>query len=1114
MAEDSLEQAFGKGYSGDSDAQPTGDPVADALNKLNSSIQSLNDKLDDVTGPVSDIARDGKRSAYGQRRAGDRTGASASARYRRDRNSDPAKTFMDGLTGQLMKSLGGNDVEKQMTKSLQTIAKKMGTTIDKVPEMLGQQVGQAFQKTKLGSKLTAQLEKNADKYFMGISKSAITKWGDSKISGKYGKNIAGALTYSSGGSAVPPPSRDESKSDEGGSGFLGKAKEKVSGAVKGLFGGGGETPDAGGAVQNIANTMADGGGEAIADAVGGAVGDLPLGEIIDMLGPIMEATNIMSVAMSPIQAIMPLIESVAKAISVISKIFGKDDAMDEQRTKNAQERYKKDIETIVETPFKILEDAAQKVMDAWDSALRVINQTQGYNKASLQGLMSDYAQRLRNEGLTSVISGADITTNLSTVLNSGLSGKVAEEFAYIATVLGAAIPTQDFFSYGSSYASLAANAIQQGMSQADALEMANNELKQFASNILYSSRVLTGGFTTGLQDASNLFDLAVQIVNSARGGSVSSISGVLTAVAGVVGAVAPDLASGLTSVLGTLALGGNSGSAVALRSLAGINASNTEFLNAFVQNPQGVIANVFSGLARYQTMSESNYMEVAEGLAEVFGVDMASFARVDFAALADSIKRVAVNTSSLDENMELLQSGQSTLTSEQQRYQQINKYMLEEGLSLVLDNEAGRAIQQHMWQEQIANQMMEAEYGVELHGAGLDLLQSLRSTLKNVLSLLFPWFGTVKAAVNLATTSVQMADQMASIGQILKAGAVGEYNRQEYSALTTRGVQNLGLIGDLQSLWGINSVLHTVANITEGIDEAISGDWGKEILYQGGKLLRGEHIAGSAKSLYRWGALSKSMRSTLAQRIGGAMASATMSAEDRANQMLVENVNAFLGSMDSAIQSNMGYQDWLNTSSKYGLERANLESSIAKAGQSMANLEEAFSDKQTEQEKQKSQDRQDKEEEFWEKTTLNEDSYLKTISDEMVDLHKDIRIWATSWDNINNRYGNYYGANSRGYLFEGGIGYTNGLYNARELLNRYQTTMALTQAEMPIALADALIEGLDNIDLKDPTAQTNVLLSQLIKVVVSILQTVNSPGKLDIPSSLSAMALGMITPTE
>ena len=75
----------------------------------------------------------------------------------------------------------------------------------------------------------------------------------------------------------------------------------------------------------------------------------------------------------------------------------------------------------------------------------------------------------------------------------------------LATILNAAIPNQDFFGYADEYASIVANATAQGQSQAEALEYANEQLESFASNVLYSSRVLTNGVTTGLQDAENLF---------------------------------------------------------------------------------------------------------------------------------------------------------------------------------------------------------------------------------------------------------------------------------------------------------------------------------------------------------------------------------------------------------------------------------------------------------------------------------------------------------------------------------------------------------------------------------------------------------------------------------
>ena len=88
------------------------------------------------------------------------------------------------------------------------------------------------------------------------------------------------------------------------------------------------------------------------------------------------------------------------------------------------------------------------------------------------------------------------------------------------------------------------------------------------------------------------------------------------------------------------ATGGNASDIVALRSLAGINASNTEFLRAFAQDPQKIFSELFTNLSKLQNMSQDAYMEVAEGLSSIFGLSMDSFARVDFAYLAPEEPRI------------------------------------------------------------------------------------------------------------------------------------------------------------------------------------------------------------------------------------------------------------------------------------------------------------------------------------------------------------------------------------------------------------------------------------------------------------------------------------------
>ena len=491
---------------------------------------------------------------------------------------------------------------------------------------------------------------------------------------------------------------------------LGAIKDKILGA--------------GGAEQGLAGTLG-GFGQAAKAGLASLKSFVPQ-LLVAEVGTHLLGMAVSAVASGIANAVAPAIEGLKQFGDTIKKTANRTHDEQDQMLKHAQERLEADVKTMVETPFKILEDAARKLYDVWDSNIREINQTQGYNKEDLQNLIGSYAQRLRDENLSSVVSSADITEHLTKVLESGLSGQVAEEFAYLATKLNAAIPTQDFFQYADAYASLAATAIQQGQSEAQAIEYANTQLESFANNILYASRQISGGFSTGLKNANELFEQSVKIAQTGRSTNVTEISGVMASVSAIVGAVAPDLASSMTDLIYQAATGGNTSQLVALRSLAGINASNTEFLREFTQNPKAVFTELFENLADMQQMSPDNYMEVAEGLADVFGVSMDALARVDFNYLAQAISEMNVNSGSLDENLSLLASGESTTSAEQMRMQQINQYMIDEGLAYVMDNEAARAIQEHMWEEQIANELMEATYGVELTGSAAEAIQGIK----------------------------------------------------------------------------------------------------------------------------------------------------------------------------------------------------------------------------------------------------------------------------------------------------------------------------------------------------------------------------------------------------
>lgn len=536
------------------------------------------------------------------------------------------------------------------------------------------------------------------------------------------------------------------------------------------------------------------------------------------------------VADKALESLKPAIDGIKGYFAEWKKVANRNLESQRKYTEEEQKRIAEDVRTLVEAPFKILEEAVSSVTATWDNNLRLITATQELDKAGLQSLMAAYSQRLysdENRDWSSVINASDITANLAKVLEAGLSGEVATEFAYIATKLNAAIPTQDFFSYASVYSSIAANAIKNGAAQSEALKTANKAIEDFANNLLYASRELAGGFSTGLTNAANIFEMATKISQASRTGDIGNISGVLTAAQAIIGATAPDLASSITDAIYKAATGGNSSTIVALRSLAGINASNTEFLRALAKDPQQVFTNMFKKLADMYNQSADAYMEKAEGYASLFGLSPEAFQRIDFNYLASAIENMNIASGELASNLDRLESGQTTLTQEQLKNQQINKYLVDEGLAYVLDNEAARAIQQHMWDEQLAQQMIEASYGVELQGASQRALEGLLETLQRIVDILNPvaWYRKFKLR---ESTKEELEGMKIDLMRVLEAGKVGSGSsssaRNSLYQLTTYGQMLPGVYTSLVELMGQQSAYAEARAATSKLQQ-FTGDF-------------------------------------------------------------------------------------------------------------------------------------------------------------------------------------------------------------------------------------------------------------------------------------------------
>ena len=835
--------------------------------------------------------------------------------------------FETGIKEQLLDSLAGGNFKKGMQSALDTFAKEFGMDIRDVPREMGKKFTKealgAFANSETGKALKGKAKELGNKALDSIFKNNdAAKQSIKNVASSFFKGGQGGI--SAGGT--------------GGSGM-----GNVFTDMAGKFGGkaGSLMSKAGGALGKVGSAVANSGaGKAVAGVASKAIG------VVSKMGPygaIIAAAAV--VAAKVFKKIFgPLFEGIGEMAKALGKSFNKEEELRKKRLENAKKRLEDDVKWIAEQPFKILQDAAQKWADTWDANLAKIGQTQGYDKESVYALYESYAERLRKDNLGNIINATDIVEKLSSVLDSGLSGKAAEEFAYAATKLNAAIPTQDFFSYVDTYASIAANAISQGQSQAQALELANAQLEEFANNLLYSSRELAGGFSTGLKNGSDLFKSAVQIAQTAKTNNATAISGTLTSVSAIIGAVAPDLASSLVDNVVQAAIGGNNNSSiVALRSLAGVNAGNTEFLRALAENPKEIFSTLFSNLANMQSMSPDNYMEVAEGLADVFGIDKAALARVDFNYLAKAIDAMNINSNSLEENLALLESGQTRTSAEQLKAQEINSIILEEGLAYVIDSEAGRMIQEHMWQEQIANEMANVQYAVDIQGAALSFLEGIRKTITNILNFLNPIGFIAKGIANMVSTAAEAAGNEQDIIEILKLGAVGS-NSKALSNLTTRG-KDLKLTSSLVEMMGgskgigvLNAIadsarmvsffsggsdtfntLNDNANIIGGMLNPLSG-----ALNLANTVTKAFEKSKGITSRYSWNSVGKSVAQALqttpinTTSLLGTVVNTAKSAAELAKESSNARFQEFLDTAQEASKS-MSYEHWVASAKGKGI---------------------------------------------------------------------------------------------------------------------------------------------------------------------------------------------------
>lgn len=819
---------------------------------------------------------------------------------------NPLKDFENGIKKELLDSLAGGNFKKGMQGALDTFAKEFGMDIRDLPAEAGKAVTQkalkAFSNSETGKKLKAEAAKSGERLlnnlFGGDEKGQAIKGGI--------KNVVNS--FLSGGQDIE--GLDAVANLAQGAGEVSEVASSVGAASEGMAGLATVTPELSGAL--IEATMASGGLAAVLVAAAAVW--------LEIYGPALEG-------------FFELVKSVGKS-------FNKSEEVRKKRAENAQKRLEADTEYMVKRPFEILEKAAEAWYNAWDNNINKIGQTQGYNKESLYALYESYADRLAEDNLAASVDVTEVINNLSSVLASGLSGEIAEEFAYIATKLNNAIPTQDFFSYVNDYTAVASNAVAQGKSQQEAIELANSQLYAFADTLTTASRELAGGFTVGLKDGSQLFSDAVKIAQSAKSENISGISGTLASVSAIIGSVAPDLASSLVDNIVQAAIGGNDSTIVALRSLAGIDASNTQFLQKMAQDPQAIFSDLFNNLAAKQTMSPDNYMEVAEGLASIFGIDKAAFARIDFSYLAQKIDELNANGSALKANLELLASGETTPSAAQLKNLEMQRIIQEEGLAYVIDSEEGRMIQQHMWDEQRDNALMENTFAVDIQGSALKFLEGIRETITNLLNFFNPIGFIANGVGNLVESVTEAIGNEQDIAEILQLGAVGS-NTQAFNNLTTRG-KDLALTTSLVEMMGGNKGITALNWLSDAaqINAYVRGGLISSKLFNtvnDATSVRGllqsafmKDTSVSKSSRYSWNSVGKSialgiqshsMNTNVISSAASLAAEAASNAAERAQEISNKRFEEFLATAKDAVAGDnpLSYDEWVATAKTMGI---------------------------------------------------------------------------------------------------------------------------------------------------------------------------------------------------
>jgi hypothetical protein len=290
-------------------------------------------------------------------------------------------------------------------------------------------------------------------------------------------------------------------------------------------------------------------------------------------------------------------------------------------------------------------------------------------------------------------------------------------------------------------------------------------------------------------------------------------------------------------------------------------------------------------------------------------------------------------------------------------------------------------IQEHMWDEQIAREIQETTYGVEIKGAVLEFITGIYNTIDKIAMILIPFYGLTKLISNVVQSVSDSVDQRNMVEDALVAGNVGYQNIKQFKNLTTTGAA-LDIVQDYASqLSGITGI----AGPNKQALDALKANWEFNTnpfgaLYYSDNNTVSNNSASFRPSLtskYTWGSISKSnadLFKRFAAFVGssesfGASENTILPSRKSATEMARTAISNKFEQMltDEYMKPFLqegGYSEWAKSASKLGI--VDISKAMESSGYNEADIKQRFEIQQAQEATKQKQAREKLEESVWE----------------------------------------------------------------------------------------------------------------------------------------------------